>query len=319
MIAKDVSLVLTVLDEAESIEPFLSSIAAGSMLPAELVVVDGGSRDGTVEILRGWDAPEGCAVRVIVEPGAGISHGRNRAIAAASHECILVTDAGTHLDPRWVELLVARLESEERPDVVSGFFYPTGDSWVQRAIAFTVTPSLQEIDPADFLPSSRSIAFRKSAWEAVGGYPEWLDYCEDLVFDLSLKEQGCVFAFEGRALVSWSARSTIRAFMTQYYRYARGDGKAGLWPKRHAARYVAYGAGASLLAVSPWVPWSPLLLAVGVIGYMSKFWRRVISRRREFGPGSTAAALFVPIIVVAGDLAKMVGYPVGLRWARKNR
>ena len=43
--------------------------------------------------------------------------------------------------------------------------------------------------PARFLPSSRSVAFRKSAWTAIGGYPAWLDYGEDIVFDLALQER----------------------------------------------------------------------------------------------------------------------------------
>ena len=53
----------------------------------------------------------------------------------------------------------------------------------------------EDINPQTFLPSSRSVAFCKTAWEAVGGYPEWLDYSEDLVFDMALKEDVGNFAF----------------------------------------------------------------------------------------------------------------------------
>ena len=35
-------------------------------------------------------------------------------------------------------------------------------------------------------------------------------------------------------------RESLRSFWTQYYRYARGDGKADLWRKRHAIRYATY-------------------------------------------------------------------------------
>src|SRR5205085_4115204 len=90
---------------------------------------------------------------------------------------------------------------------------------------------------------SRSVAFRKSAWAEVGGYPEWLDYSEDLVFDMSLRDVGKRFAFAPEARAYFRPRSTLRAFFLQYYRYARGDGKADLWRKRHAARYLTYCIG----------------------------------------------------------------------------
>lgn len=313
------TLVLTVLNEADGIVQFLDRLTSQTVLPSEIIVVDGGSHDATANLVRAWQPPEGCQVRLIIEPGAGISRGRNRAIGEASRERILVTDAGTEAEPRWAELMLGEFGSQDAPDVVSGFFYPTGSTILQRAIAFTVTPSIAEIDPEAFLPSSRSVAFTRAAWRAAGEYPEWLDYCEDLVFDLALRSAGQRFAFVGEARVSWAARPTIRAFMKQYYRYARGDGKSGLWPRRHFLRYAAYATGVILLGVSVVWPWALIALAMGVVGYLQKFWRRIALRRDEFGGGWPLGAILVPVIVVAGDLAKMAGYPVGLRWRRRHR
>src|SRR5438046_660918 len=125
------------------------------------------------------------------------------------------------------------------PEVVSGFFVPEPQSTFELAMGATVLPRVSEIDPERFLPSSRSIAFTKAAWQAVGGYPEWLDYCEDLVFDFALRRRGA-FAFAPAALVHFRPRGSLRSFFRQYYLYARGDGKAGLWPWRHAMRYATY-------------------------------------------------------------------------------
>ena len=312
------TLVLTVLNEQSSLPDFLISLSAQESLPSEIVVVDGGSTDATVAIFETWSVPAVCTLRVIVSPGANISEGRNHAIEAASNSRIIVTDAGTHLDKRWASFMLAAFDAPPSPDIVSGFFTPTGDTLMERSIAFTVTPRLAEIDPLTFLPSSRSIGFTRGAWAAAGGYPEWLDYCEDLLFDLKLKELGYQFHFEGDARVTWSARPSLSAFMKQYYRYARGDGKAGLWAKRHMARYSAYVVGVGLLAVTIVWPWAAIALVAGVGGYMSKFWGRVWRGRKTFGSGLFAALLLVPVIVVAGDLAKMTGYPVGLKWKRDH-
>lgn len=318
MTSTSASLILTVLNEAKNIRAFLDSVAQQTLVPAEIVIVDGGSSDGTVLAIESWQPPRGCAVTVLVDPGAGISRGRNLAITRAQHEFILVTDAGTAMNSDWTERMLAPL-CGGAADVVSGFFHPVGTSFMERLIAFAVTPMLSEIDPARFLPSSRSVAFTQTAWRASGGYPEWLDYCEDLVFDIALLKAGHRFEFEPRAQVSWSARSSIRAFMKQYYRYARGDGKAGLWLKRHVVRYAAYITGVGLLTAAAWRPWLLIPLAVGSVAYMSKTWRRILKRRREFGSGATIAAILAPMIVVSGDLSKMVGYPVGLAWRRRNK
>jgi GT2 family glycosyltransferase len=315
---REATLVLTVLNESASLPAFLASLERQESLPAEVVIVDGGSTDDTISVIACWQPPAGCTVTVVQSPGANISTGRNLAIARAARGRILATDAGTSLDPGWAARLLNAFDAPGSPDVVSGFFRPTGGTLLERSIAFTVTPRLAEVDGARFLPSSRSIGFTRDAWASAGGYPEWLDYCEDLVFDLRLKELGLRFAFVPEAWVTWSARSSITAFMTQYYRYARGDGKADLWRKRHAARYGAYGLGVVLAVVAFAQPLALIVLAAGAGGYLAKFWRRLWRGRDEFGAGLTAGLAIVPVIVVAGDLAKMVGYPAGLWWRRRH-
>ena len=51
-----------------------------------------------------------------------------------------------------------------------------------------------------------SVAFRKSAWKDVGGYPEWLETAEDTLFDLNLKKAGKKFVLAKDAVVRWGTR-----------------------------------------------------------------------------------------------------------------
>src|SRR5699024_1302604 len=109
-------------------------------------------------------------------------------------------------------------------EVAAGFFRVDPHSLFEAAMGATAFPLVSEIDGESFLPSSRSIAFRKAAWQTVGGYPEWLDYCEDLVFDLRLKAIAAPQAFAPDALVYYRPHNSLKSFFKTYQRYARGDG-----------------------------------------------------------------------------------------------
>jgi cellulose synthase/poly-beta-1,6-N-acetylglucosamine synthase-like glycosyltransferase len=310
----DVSLVCTVLNEAATIDDLMGSVAAQTVRPREVIVVDGGSRDGTHLRIAWWHGRLGCPLRLIERDGATIATGRNVGIAAARASLIVVTDAGVRLDARWLERLCAPFD-DPSVSVCGGFFVPDARTPFEAAMGATVLPARDDIDPATFLPSSRSIAFRKAAWAAVGGYPEWLDYGEDLVFDLSLREHGARSAFAPEAVAHFRPRGTLRAFWHQYFRYARGDGKAGLWPRRHAVRYATYISLIALVGVGKRGRWLwPVAMAAGGM-YVRRPYQRLTGALPPLSPTQRLAAIIaVPIIRAVGDLAKMCGYPVGVRW-----
>ena len=348
-----VSVITTVYNERHQIERLLTSLAAQSRPPDEVVICDGGSTDGTVDAIQQWRThhPEQLPqLKILVEPGANISRGRNVAIAAAIGPLIAATDAGVRLAPTWLAALLAPWEiaaakdqlADHSPLAVAGFFLadtskvdadrtgasPQPDLFL-TAMAATVLPRRDEIDPRQFLPSSRSVAFTKAAWAAAGGYPEWLDYCEDLLFDFAINAQRptapTAFVWAPAACVYFRPRDSLRSFWTQYYRYARGDGKADLWRKRHVVRYGTYFVLLPALLghafwgfFARWLGWAGLL--AGILAYCIRPWQRLQALGADLPPQQrVGAALLVPVIRVVGDWAKMAGYPVGLWWRWRNR
>lgn len=318
-----ISLIATVLNEGESLQQLLDSIQRQSRPPDEIVIVDGGSQDDTIAILRRYQ--RALPLRILHAPGCNISAGRNRAIRAAQGDIIAVTDAGVRLDEHWLERLSAPLLQQPALQVAGGFFRAAPQSAFELALSAVTLPLEREIDGARFLPSSRSIAYRKAAAVSSGLYPEWLDYCEDLVFDLQLQRQAGPFAFVPAAIAHFRPRSSLRAYFRQYYRYARGDGKADLWRKRQAIRYACYlllapGLGLAGALLHPLL-WALYLLAGAV--YLWQPYRRlpVLMRRGRFS--SPLYALYccamIPYLRFVGDVAKMLGYPAGWRWRRRHR
>lgn len=314
-----ISVIVTVKNEGEAVRPLLESLLEQTCPPYEVVVCDGGSTDDTLAVLEEYTPF--LPLKIILSPGANISQGRNRAIEAATGDIIAATDAGVSLSATWIEELTRPIQ-EGRTAVTSGWFESDPYTDFEVIMGSTVLPARRDIKPKHFLPSSRSIAFRKEAWAEVGGYPEWLDYSEDLVFDFALREKFGPFAFAPNAIAYFRPRGSFRAFFRQYYLYARGDGKANLWAKRHAIRYLTYFVA---MPVIIWLIWREklsglLLMLAGLAAYgrrpAQRLWRNTwgwsLQQRLQ-------GLALIPIIRFVGDVAKMIGYPVGLWWRWRNR
>lgn len=315
-----VSLITTVYNEAANVEEFMLSIYRQSQPPDEVVVVDAGSTDGTVARIEAVAARHGALpTSVVVSPGCNISQGRNIAIASAAHEVIAVSDAGTTLTENWLELLVDPFSEGSRVDVVGGHYRPVLKNQLQRAVYYGFCWT-RKIDPEGFLPSSRSIAFRKEAWRSVGGYPEWLDYGEDTFFDLALKEQGFAFFFQENAVVLWEPRETLWQSMVQYYRYGRGDGNAFQLFDQGYSRFLGhFGQRLLLAAASFFYPPLLWLLALHILLFTLRY--RVVrifwngEKRCEQLKAAAVSLLVSPLV----EGAMVYGYLEGLSIRKKRQ
>ncbi len=308
----NVSLITTIVNEAGSLPGLLASISRQTRPPDEIIVVDGGSTDDSLRILQEWQAK--LPLVTIIAEGANISRGRNIALSRASGAIVAVTDAGTVLDDRWLEHLVRPFEDRSQGiDVAAGFFVPDTQTDFEAALAATTLPDADEIDPETFLPSSRSVAFRRSWFDAGMQYPEWLDYCEDVVFDLRMKRAGARFSFVSEATVSFRPRTNLGDYWKQYYRYARGDGKAGLFWKRHLIRYLTYLVVLPSLVMVRFPIWRLLVLA-GAVAYLRRPVQRLWVRSDRSLTKTARMTTLTAFLRGAGDVAKMVGYPAGLIW-----
>ena len=317
-----VSLILTVLNEDGHIRRLLESVAAQTRQPDEVVICDGGSRDNTVAVIQEY--AERLPLKIVFAARSSISQGRNVAIREATGEIIAVTDAGVWLEDGWLEELMkvwgyGSVGGSEGVAMVAGFYKSDPQTTFELALGATTIPELRDIHPATFLPSSRSVAFRKEAWATVGGYPEWLDFSEDVIFDLKMREKFGAFAFAPKAIAHFRPRTSLAAFAKQYFNYANGDGRAGLWPKIHFIRYFTYLVVAPLLiyaalTISAWV-W--LLAVIAGLAYVRKPLERLARRTTDLVNLAdwVAVLLWIPIIRVTGDIAKMIGYPAGV-WDR---
>lgn len=223
-----VSLITTVLNESSSINEFIKSVLSQTVLPQEFIIVDGGSTDGTYEILKKYSKRYKW-IKVFQIKGASIGEGRNFAIKKAKNEIIACTDAGCILDKKWLEEISKPFFKNKNIDVVVGIYKPYYTNNFEYFQGKIVVPEVEKIflDPSRM--SSRSIAFKKKVWKIVGGYPNF-SAGEDTYFNLMLINFGFKFYFAKKAIVYWKMRKTWKEFAKQFYKYGVGDRRSGnIW------------------------------------------------------------------------------------------
>jgi len=298
-----VSLAATVKDAGPHVGEFLASVAAQSRPPDEVVVVDGGSTDGTLEALR-----DATGVTLIEEPGANIARGRNIAVRAAAHDSIAVSDADCVLDREWLERIAEPLEGGA--DVSMGVYRPLARTFFEACAAAISIKDPDEVREDTFLPSARSVAFRRDAFERAGGYPEWMELGEDMYLNHRWRDLGVRMDLARGAVVYRRPRSDLPAYWRQFAGYAEHDALGGMHTVRHALRFAVYGGLAAALA-------SRRRGLLGLAGLAAAAYAAgpVRRARRRMPPGRErlAAVVVVPALMAVTDLAKMAGYVRGLR------
>lgn len=224
--ARGTAIIATVYNEASTIHTWLAAIAEQSSWPEEFVIVDGASKDNTVEVISSHVWPEGFPAPKIIVQKCNIAGGRNIAIKNCSAEIIASTDAGSSPKSDWFEQITAPLLRDPDIDVAAGLCPPMArNAFQQRMAPYIESPA--NITSENCSPSSRNTAFRRKAWVAVGGYPEWLTLtAEDSSFNQELRACNFRFFYQPSALVTWEGRPNLKAYLRMMYSYGFGSAEA---------------------------------------------------------------------------------------------
>jgi glycosyltransferase involved in cell wall biosynthesis len=304
-----ISFVATVLNEEKTISRFLSSIYSQTKLPDEVIIVDAGSTDGAINKISEFVFPQKKKVpqiKLIFKKG-NRSIGRNEGIKKAAGDIILVSDAGCILDKDWVKNIIKPFR-DKKISVSSGYYFSVCKNVFQKCLATYTCVMPDKINADNFLPSSRSVAFRKSAFEKIEGYPQELNTCEDLVFAKRLKNAGFKFKFVKDAFVYWPQRKNLKEAFKQFFNYAKGDGEAHYVRAQTPFLFARYLLGV-VLAIG-FLLWHnfPSLVAMLILFVLYLAWS--IYKNYKYVKQKKAFYL-LPTLQLTSDIAVILGMSIG--------
>lgn len=193
-----VSVVMPAYNAGRTIEAAVKSVLRQTMTNFELIVIDDGSRDDTVDRLSAFrDDPR---VKVLHQANAGPSAARNAAIEVASAPVVSVIDS----DDLWVPTYLEAMEKALASQPEAGFAYT--DAWLFEDELRLVSKHqvMESYAPATYPPDAHrfllellarnfvytSVTVSRCVLREVGGYDERLHYGEDFELWLRIVETG---------------------------------------------------------------------------------------------------------------------------------
>lgn len=211
-------MVVPTWNEAVGIGAFLEHLGRQTLARSEfeVVVVDGGSTDGTREIAARF------ADKVIVQARKGIGGARNDGVDAAGADLIATTDADCELPPDWLAVIVERLRV---PGVVAvvGPDSPLDGGVKARFVYFLLRGTIRALALAGLhATGGGNTGFKRSAFLEVGGY-RGLPHSDDVDLGFRLKSVGRI-VYDPRLHVKLSVRRLEKnGYLRTLITWAKGD------------------------------------------------------------------------------------------------
>lgn len=198
---RDVAVVVVAYNSGAHLQRCLDALAAQTLKPAEIAVIDNASSDGGVDALRLPDA----AKLTRNADNRGFAAACNQGVAATRAPLIALLNPDAFPEPDWLERLVAALEGA--PDAASAASLQLMDADPRRldgagdvlhASGVAYRGGFGQLAPRD-LPETGEIfgacaaaaLYRRRAWEETAGFDErYFCYCEDVDLAYRLRLMG---------------------------------------------------------------------------------------------------------------------------------
>jgi glycosyltransferase involved in cell wall biosynthesis len=214
--AVDVSVIVPTWNEEKYLPRcLLSLVDQKDTEPFEIIVVDGGSADQTVEIAEKY------AGKVLVKPGLPVGAARNLGAEHAEGEILAFIDADTVASDHWLRAIANSFHGNPSAVGVTGPTYPYQGTLVDELVYRVATGWAQRLSLKLGFPhvAGFNCAYRKAAFWIANGFDEGRELSEDVMLGLRIRHEGRVLF--NPEMVAYTSLRRIQqfgyAYLTTYY------------------------------------------------------------------------------------------------------
>ncbi|WP_380872508.1 succinoglycan biosynthesis protein exoa [Sphingomonas sp. DBB INV C78] len=259
---------------------------------AEIIVADGRSIDATRAIV-GERSMRDPRIRLVDNPQRLQASGVNLAVKALPFAIVRIVriDAHSRYPEDYVPRLIDAMDRNEADSVVVRLD-SIGGGATQRAIAAVSNSRIGTGGSAHrvggysgFVDHGHHAAFRRSVFEAAGGYDPNFEANEDAELDVRIRRMGGRIWLAGDIEVGYFPRTTLTGLARQYFRY--GSGRARTWLKHREALRLRQMAAPALvvtmalaLILALFTPWA-LLIPAAYLAILTVYGTALAIRRRS--------------------------------------
>jgi GT2 family glycosyltransferase len=225
-----ISVVICTYNGSKTIKEALTALQDLSYLNYEVIVVNDGSTDKTLEIISAFD------VKIIDSVNMGLSYARNLGLKAVQGEIVAYLDDDAFPDPDWLWYLADMFNTTSYAAIGGPNIEPEGAGFISSCINHTPgTPThiLISDHEAEHIPGC-NMAFRKDWLLKIGGF----DACfriagDDVDICWRIQEAGGKIGFAAGAFVWHHRRNTIKKFWKQQQGYGKAEALLEKkWPEK---------------------------------------------------------------------------------------
>lgn len=311
-----VSVLMPVYNEERYIRSSLAAVLEQDYPNLEVLVIDGGSTDRTVEITRAIQAADS-RVRLLDNPGKKQVKALNIGLKAVRGEIIVRVDGHTYLAPDYVGRAVGYLlkDGADRVDNVGGLQRATGDTPIGEAIAAAYGSWFACPSPYRIAKVNKDVdtvflgAWRREVFDRVGPWNETVHICEDCEHNHRIREAGGRVHLATDLKSSYVCRGSLAAVWRQYHAYGTHKMSmihihpAGLqWRQLVPPAFVAgLGGGAALGFAFP-PAWWALGILLGIYIAIS------IAEALRVGGSKWSTIWRIPLVIATMHVSYGVGF-----------
>lgn len=223
-----VTILVPAYNEARVLDEALASLARLHYPEYEVIVIDDGSSDATLEVATRWEGRMGAGeLRVVTKPNGGKARALNTGIELARHPFVFCMDADSQLDPDTLRAAMKHMYDPSIGAVAGNVKVRNRTTFIARMQALEYIEGLNLPRRAQGFVAAVNIVpgpvglFRREALDEVGRY-DADTFAEDADLTMKLISAGWKVVYEDKAIAWTEAPARWIDLAQQRYRWTRG-------------------------------------------------------------------------------------------------